>query len=130
VFAAALIGRHGYRQDRGSPRQWLLGIAANKVADARRRGRVERRAQQRLGIPTIEWTDGDLERVAALTDDERLIVMLGDLPAEQRDAVQARVVEERAYDEIARISGVSEVTVRKRVSRGLATLRERLSKET
>ena len=96
---------------------------------ARRRGSVERRAQQRLGIPAIEWTDGDLERIAALTDDERLIVMLGELPAEQRDAVQARVVEERAYDEIARISAVSEVTVRKRVSRGLATLRERLSKE-
>ena len=48
------------------------------------------------------------------------------LPADQRDAVQARIVEERPYPEIARELRTSEMVVRKRVSRGLATLRERM----
>jgi len=68
VFAAALIARRGYRPDRGSARQWVLGIAANKVADAQRRDRVERRAQQQLGIAEISWSDEDLDRVLSTLD--------------------------------------------------------------
>lgn len=129
VFAAALIGRRGYRPDRGTEVQWLLGIAANKIADARRRGSVERRAQLRLGMAPIEWTEGDYERVSAIADGGQLLAMLAELPADQREAVQARVVEERSYGQIASAYGVGEATVRKRVSRGLATLRGLVSKE-
>jgi DNA-directed RNA polymerase specialized sigma24 family protein len=50
VFASALVARDRYRSDPGTVRQWLLGIAAHKAADAARRGRIERRAQQRLGM--------------------------------------------------------------------------------
>jgi DNA-directed RNA polymerase specialized sigma24 family protein len=38
-------------------------------------------------------------------------------------------VEERSYEDVAAVLGVSEATARKRVSRGLATLRARISKE-
>jgi RNA polymerase sigma factor (sigma-70 family) len=126
VFAAALVGRNAYRSSLGQPRQWLLGIAAHKIIDAQRRGFVERRAQEQLGIAPIEWSDADLERVAS---DGRLTSLLTDLPDEQRCAIQARVLEERSYAEIARTEGTSVVTVRKRVSRGLAALRARLSGE-
>lgn len=128
VFAAALIARLGYRPDRGSARQWVLGIAANKVADAQRRDRVERRAQQQLGIAEISWSDEDLERVVA-AGDRSLQELLEALPSEQRTAVRARVLNELTYPEIARASGVSEQGARKRVSRGLATMRRRLTKE-
>jgi RNA polymerase sigma factor (sigma-70 family) len=129
VFAAALIGRRRYRADRGTALQWLLGIAANKIADAGRRGHVERRAQHRLGIPAIEWTEDDYERVVALGHGERLVGMLAELPVEQREAVKARVLDERSYTQIASAYGVGEATIRKRVSRGLATLRSLVSKE-
>jgi RNA polymerase sigma factor (sigma-70 family) len=129
VFAAALIGRRRYRADLGTTRQWLLGIAANKVADAGRRGHVERNAQRRLGMAIIEWTEEDYERVAALADGDEFVAMLAELPAEQRDAVRARIVEERSYEQIATEHGVVAATVRKRVSRGLATLRGLVSKE-
>lgn len=129
VFAAALTARTRYRPDRGTPEQWLLGIAAHKLADAQRRGHVERRAQQRLGIPPIEWTDEDLARVSALGGGEPMAAMLEQLPDEQRTAVRARILEERSYADVALRIGVSEATARKRVSRGLATLRERLAKE-
>jgi DNA-directed RNA polymerase specialized sigma24 family protein len=52
--------------------------------------------------------------------------MLADLPEDQRALVTARVIEERSYGELAGEQGLSETAVRKRVSRGLATLRGRL----
>jgi RNA polymerase sigma-70 factor (ECF subfamily) len=126
VFASALVARDRYRPELGSVRQWLLGIAAHKAADAVRRGRVERRAQQQLGMVQIVWYEDDLERVervARATAPE----LMNDLPGDQRRAVQARVLEERDYGEIARQSGASEQVIRKRVSRGLDTMRRRLT---
>ena len=128
VFAAALIARRGYRPDRGPVRQWVLGIAANKVADALRRDHVERHAQQQLGIPEISWSGEDLDRVLS-TADRSFQDLLEALPSDQQAAVRARVLNELTYPEIARASGVSEQSARKRVSRGLATMRRRLTKE-
>lgn len=130
VFAAALIGRGRYRSSRGTPRQWLLGIAAHKVIEAQRRGQVERRAQQRLGMAQIAWTDGDLGLVVRLTNGDSVREFLDQLPEEQRSAVRARVIEEQSYRDIARASGVSQEAVRKRVSRGLSAVRRRLMKES
>jgi RNA polymerase sigma-70 factor (ECF subfamily) len=129
VFAAALIGRGRYQAERGSERQWLLGIAANKIADAARRGHVERRAQQRLGMAAIDWTEEDYERIAAPADGGQLVGMLSELPIDQREAVHARVLQEQTYEQIADAYGVEETTVRKRVSRGLAMLRGIVAKE-
>jgi RNA polymerase sigma-70 factor (ECF subfamily) len=52
---------------------------------------------------------------------------LSRLPADERTAVRARIVEERNYREIALSLGCSELVVRKRVSRGLARLRAELA---
>ena len=46
------------------------------------------------------------------------------LPEAQRTAVVLRYYEELEYDEIAALTGVREGTVRSRVSRGIAVLRE------
>jgi RNA polymerase sigma factor (sigma-70 family) len=48
------------------------------------------------------------------------------LPAPQRDAVRARVVEGRGYEEIADELKCSPSVVRKRVSRGLRTMRSQM----
>jgi RNA polymerase sigma-70 factor (ECF subfamily) len=74
----------------------------------------------------ILWTEDDLERVERSAQAAAPELMNG-LPGEQRQAVQARVLDELAYGEIARRSGTSEQVVRKRVSRGLATMRRRLT---
>jgi RNA polymerase sigma factor (sigma-70 family) len=128
VFAAALQARGGYRADSGSPRQWLLGIAAHKTADAQRAGHAEHRARQALGIVEITWTEDDLNHVLDVGH-RPAAELLETLPRQQRDAVRARVLHERGYPDIARGAGVSEQLVRQRVSRGLATLRRRLAKE-
>src|SRR3954462_8672771 len=48
------------------------------------------------------------------------------LPQDQRTAVVLRYYEQLEYDEIAGLTGVREGTVRSRVSRGIAVLREEM----
>jgi RNA polymerase sigma-70 factor (ECF subfamily) len=48
------------------------------------------------------------------------------LPEAERHAIEARVLAERSYAEIAASLRCSELVVRKRVSRGLARLRRQL----
>lgn len=132
TFAVALEQRERYDAGRGPARAWLFSLASSRMLDALRRGKVEDRARRRLGMPARELTDADLERVEELVDLERGLdahTLVGDLPAEQRDAVLARVVEERSYTQIAADLEVSEAVVRQRVSRGLAVLRGRLGEE-
>jgi RNA polymerase sigma-70 factor, ECF subfamily len=91
---------------------------------------VERRARDRLGMPRIELDDEDLERILALAESEATAALLADaleaLPPDQRAALNARVLDERDYDAIARDSGAAEATIRKRVSRALDSLRSSL----
>ncbi len=125
TFAAALVARHRFRRASTPAVAWLFGIAQHKLADYRRRGAAEDRMQRRLGM----------ERVPVGTDDVEMITMLGrdaawqlidELPPDQRDAVRAHVLEDRAYGEIAVATETSEAVIRKRVSRGLGALRGRM----
>lgn len=124
TFAAALAGAHRFRARKGPAVAWLFGIARNTLALSRRRGRVEARARQRIGTPTLVLTDELVERIEALSGPA--LGLVEELPADQRQAVRARVVDEREYADIAKDLRCSEAVVRKRVSRGLASLRTRL----
>lgn len=126
TFAAALTARRRYRSHKGSAGAWLYGIALKKLADAQRRGYAEDRARRRLGMERIELTDADSVRIEALAGDRIASLLVADLRPDQRDAVVAHVVHERSYEEIAGDLGTSEAVVRKRVSRGLAAVRQRM----
>jgi RNA polymerase sigma-70 factor (ECF subfamily) len=128
TFAAALTGRPRYDPERGAPATWLYGIAANKLADWRRRGFAEDRARRRLGMERIELDPEDVAELERLGGEVSLIELLEELPADQREALRARLLEERGYAEIAGAAGVSEAAMRKRVSRGIAVLRGRLGR--
>jgi RNA polymerase sigma factor (sigma-70 family) len=125
TFAAALAGRRRYRPEAGAAAAWLFGIATRKLIDAQRRGHAEFRARRRLGMERIELTDDDIARIEELAGDE-VGTLVDVLAPEQRVAIEAYVVDEQPYAEIARDLSVSEAVVRKRVSRGLAALRERI----
>jgi RNA polymerase sigma-70 factor (ECF subfamily) len=73
----------------------------------------------------IVLTDEGLERIEALAGSPALELMDA-LPAEQRDAVRARVVDGREYEEIADELRCSSSVVRQRVSRGLRAMRSKL----
>jgi RNA polymerase sigma-70 factor (ECF subfamily) len=126
TFAAALSARRRYRPDAGAAVAWLFGIAMKKLADAQRRGYAEQRARRRLGMERIELTDADIARIDALGESTNASALLEALRPDQRDAIRAHVLDERSYAEIAADEHVSEAVVRKRVSRGLATVRQRM----
>src|SRR6185369_10199960 len=110
TFAAALDGAHRFRAEKGPAAAWLYGIA-----------------RRQLGMAPLTLTDEALERVEALAAADASAQVLQEglaaLPEEQREAVLARVLDEREYAEIATAARTSESVVRKRVSRGLAGLR-------
>ena len=130
VFAAALVASGRYRPGEAPARAWLIGIARNKLAHRHRRAMTETAARRRLGMARLTYSDEALERVEELLDAEagRYANGTAALPPAERDAVVARVIEERDYDEIAAASGASPAAVRQRVSRGLAKL-ARLGRE-
>jgi RNA polymerase sigma factor (sigma-70 family) len=131
VFAAALHSASRYRAIEATAAGWLLTIAHNTLAKSLRRGRVEAGARRRIGIrEAVSFEDEELERVEALAaSDGWLLGLLADLPAAQAAAIRARVLQERGYDEIAAALQTSELVIRKRVSRGLATLRHEIEEK-
>ena len=126
TFAAALAGRRRHKGELGTGSAWLYGIALHKLARAQRTAGVEQRARRRLGMERLSLTDADLERIEQLSASPRANALLDRLAPEQREAVRARVIDELPYEEIARAQQTSEAVVRKRVSRGLATIRARM----
>jgi RNA polymerase sigma-70 factor (ECF subfamily) len=105
-----------------------LAIAGHLLVDAARRGRVADRSRRRLGMERIEVDDEQLALIERESASD-LQQTLTRLPAEQREAVERRVLQEESYAAIAERLGCSEQVVRKRVSRALSTLK-RTSKET
>jgi RNA polymerase sigma-70 factor (ECF subfamily) len=68
--------------------------------------------------------DEDLERITAIGDRELEVRrLLATLPEDQRAAITARVIDDRPYPDVAAELRCSQLVVRKRVSRGFATLR-------
>jgi len=130
TFAAALASRRRYRPAAGAAGAWLYGIAMKKLADAQRRGYAERRARQRMGMERIELDEDDVVRIEALGGSSTATALLQVLPANQRAAISAHVLHEVPYRDIAAEQHVSEAVVRKRVSRGLETLRGRMEEKT
>lgn len=130
TFAAALLASSRYRASLSPPRAWLYVIAHHKLVDSFRHGQVEDRARRKLGMQPVELDDEDLTRVeeiaAATEPGGAALELMDELPENLRAALGARVIEGRAYTDIAGELRCSEQVIRKRVSRGLAQLRARL----
>jgi RNA polymerase sigma factor (sigma-70 family) len=127
-FARALERRGQFDGDRGSAVGWLIGIARHLLLDAARRGRVDDASRRRLGMERISFEQQELEHLERDSASE-LERSLARLPDEQREAIEKRVLEEEPYAAIAAGIGCSEQVIRKRVSRGLATLRREVKEQ-
>jgi RNA polymerase sigma-70 factor (ECF subfamily) len=125
TFARALEHRGQYEASRGPAVAWLFGIARNEIAAAVRRGRVADEYRNRAGMTLIELDD-DAAEVMERHMGVDLREALAGLAPEQREAVFRRVLAEEPYAVIAERVGCSEQVIRKRVSRGLASLRQSL----
>jgi RNA polymerase sigma factor (sigma-70 family) len=125
TFARALERREQYDPERGPAIGWLCAVARNLVIDAFRRGHIEAISRARLGMAPVELDEDQLAQIAERSRVD-LRAALGSVPIEQREAVFRRVVLEQSYPAIAGELRCSEQVVRKRVSRGLASMRANL----
>ena len=127
TFAAVVAGRARFRGSGDeAAAAWLYGIARNRLSDWLRHARVERRALSRLGLEPPQLSDAELERIDELAGTAQLRAQVADqlegLAPDHRAVLQLRVVQEVSYADIAARLGVSEQTVRARVSRALRAL--------
>jgi RNA polymerase sigma factor (sigma-70 family) len=127
TFAQAWLSRRSFRDlAGGSAGPWLFAIARKVLSRSVRQRQLERAACQRLGV--LERLDHPAS--SAVPDEswlEGLDQFFSELPAEYREAISMRVVDERDYADIAERTGVSRGLARVRVHRGLAALRARLA---
>lgn len=125
AFARALSTRAHFNPELGHPGAWLFGIARHLLAASLEAGRVEDDARRRLGMEPLVVDDDAIARIDELGDGPALSALAA-LPAEQHAAVTGRVVDERAYSDLAASLECSESVVRQRVSRGLRALRAQM----
>ena len=126
TFAAALAGIDRFDPTKGTPMQWLYGIANNLLKRMWRTNRVSDAARQKLQIQTpLTATSGwdELEAVDAHVDSDRLTSALERVPPKSRRAVQLRILDRMAYNEIARQIGCKPGAARALVFRGLKRLK-------
>ncbi|HEV2812390.1 MAG TPA: RNA polymerase sigma factor [Solirubrobacteraceae bacterium] len=131
TFAQAFAGRARFRgRTDEEARGYLYAIAHRMLARYWRRGRVERRAVERLGLRVPHVTEDDHAAIDERAGLDRLRPAIREqlrrLSHEQQEAVVLRVVEELPYEEIALRLRIPEDAVRARVSRGLRALGPRL----
>jgi RNA polymerase sigma factor (sigma-70 family) len=131
TFARAWLARGRFRDERGgSALPWLLGIAANVLADTVRRDRIETRARERLGLPLdLAGEDGYAAVDERLSPRLGLERCLGSLPEHERSALELRVLDELSYAQVAKRLSIRPAAARLRVSRALRRLALSVPKE-
>lgn len=116
--------------------RWLYRIMTNRHIDRVRRGgrlpvlsldQHEDGDGRDASWEVIDDEPGPDEQLVEDVIDERLERALHELPAEYRQAVVLADIEELSYEEVARIVRCPVGTVRSRLHRGRALLRERLA---
>ena len=125
TFTRALVVVHDRSRELPAvPIAWLLTIARNELIDSIRRGRVADTTRRRLALERVELSDSDIAAVEdAAAEADVLAKLEATLPADQFQALAARVLDGRDYADIAGELECSPSVVRKRVSRAVAHLR-------
>jgi RNA polymerase sigma-70 factor, ECF subfamily len=122
VFVQLMRAKTNFDDKRGSLEGWMYGVARNLVRVIRRKGTVEEQVDQAVRHDIL----GDLinsETLAALR------VALQELPEAYRSAVVLCDLEEKSYEESARVMGCPVGTVRSRLHRARGLLAAKLRRQ-
>ncbi|HEY0424450.1 MAG TPA: sigma-70 family RNA polymerase sigma factor [Rhodopila sp.] len=107
-------------------RVWLLTIVRNSFLNWLKDNRSGRQLFQPIPAD-LEWTDPAPSAEAMLldrVDSETLGVLMAGLPAEYREVLILREIEELSYKDIATVTGIPPGTVMSRLSRARLALRK------
>ena len=112
---------------------WVYRIAANCCMDYLRKKKrdksVSMEPMQEQGFDPADPSPGTEEQVVAADEQKRLREAITMLPEDQREALIMTQLEKVPYEEAAKLLGVSEGTIKSRVNRAKARLKEILSGE-
>jgi RNA polymerase sigma factor (sigma-70 family) len=110
----------------GSGAPWLFGIARNLLRQYHKHNRIESAARERMGMQVAAVECEDYERVDERSEASALAPLVRHavraLPADQRRALELRIVHQLPYDAVAGRLGCSQNAARLRVSRALRAL--------
>jgi RNA polymerase sigma factor (sigma-70 family) len=127
VFRIAFEQRRRFRPEHESALPWLYGLATNLTLKRWRGERREARAVERLASSRNgSAPDGEEDRIVAEMARARLLAALAELPEGDRDVVILVAWEELTYEEVATALEIPVGTVRSRLNRARARLRELL----
>jgi RNA polymerase sigma-70 factor, ECF subfamily len=134
TFTVALERRDQYRGTTDTELSgWLWSIARSLLRDHERREETGRRTALLLGRERRALTDREIERIEELAGirelREAVAAGMSELPAEQREAVILRVLEDLTYAEIAVRMDITASHARTRVFRGLRALGDRIRRQ-
>lgn len=125
VFLKAFNARAGYRPQSSSALPWLYGIAARVIADQHRQETRQMKALQAARGQEAGSRRRDVGADSGV--DERLLEGLRALTLADRETLLLIAWGELTYEEVAATLGVPIGTVRSRVSRSRAQLRDRIT---
>ena len=112
---------------------WVYRIAANCCMDWLRKKKRDRSVSMEplaeQGFDPADEGPGTEEQAVAKDERQRLREAVALLPDDQREALVLTQLERVSYEEAAKVLGVSEGTVKSRVNRAKARLKEILSAE-
>lgn len=110
---------------------WVYRIASNCCMDSLRKKKRDRSVSiepmKEQGFDPADPQPGTEEQVIAAENRRELREAIAALPEDQRDALVLTQLEGKSYEEAARLLGISEGTVKSRVNRARARLKERLA---
>jgi RNA polymerase sigma factor (sigma-70 family) len=126
TFIGVFTGLSGFSGDEGALRAWVFTIAHRRLVDDWRRRSRRPQVVDDADLLT-EALGGDVEddvlvRVGAETVQE----LCGGLPTDQRAVLLLRILADLTVEQVARVLGRSEASVKALQRRGLRTLRDRL----
>lgn len=126
VFVTFWNARHQY-EDRGQLRAYLLGIARNRALAQLKRRRAGFRLEAVAAQVPLTPAETPLQQVEKAQDKLRLGAALAELDEDRAETIRLRFVLGLSLAEIAQVTGVAVGTVKSRIARGLAGLREELA---
>jgi RNA polymerase sigma-70 factor, ECF subfamily len=129
TLLAAYDGLERYRGE-GTVRSWLYGIA-RRLCARRLEVRTRQARRSRLIAPAMAGENDQNASTDGIVDAARrghaVRVALEALRPTEREAVLLRFESDLSFKEVGEACGIDEAAARKRVSRALARLRERLA---
>jgi RNA polymerase sigma-70 factor (ECF subfamily) len=133
IFIRAFINLRGFRSETGSFRNWLFRVGRNLIIDNYRKKKRLRATMAPDELESLRLEDFRTPNPQHLIELEEAAIFLRKglmtLSPEIKKALELRDVEGLSYFEIAQVAGVSQGTVKSRISRGRVQLGKFIIKE-